>query len=44
LQAGAACPATLDTARILEQMNAAPTIAMQLRTHKANFVALINAC
>jgi len=25
-------------------MNAAPTIAMQLRTLEANFVALINAC
>ena len=35
---------TLDSARILVGMHSAPTIAMQLRTPKANFVALINAC
>jgi hypothetical protein len=28
----------------LKEMNAAPTIAMQLRMPKASFVALINAC
>jgi hypothetical protein len=43
-QAGTACPPTLDTARILEEMHPALTIAMQLRMPKANFVALINVC
>ena len=36
--------ATLDSARILEEMTSALTIATQLRTPKANFVTLINAC
>jgi hypothetical protein len=37
-------PQPLDSARILEEMTSALTIAMQLRMPKANFVALINAC